>query len=101
MRLRASNADIGSVRSSTMSWPSAAMDLDGHISGPITDNLGIRVAGFHNTSEGYTTNPNRLNHHDFIADLQQQVCTPSGASAVFALDDCKADLFNSGTVGAK
>jgi iron complex outermembrane receptor protein len=34
------------------------MDLNGFISGPITDTLGIRIAGYHNTSKGYLRNAN-------------------------------------------
>src|SRR5262249_28814125 len=34
------------------------MDLDGYISGPLTDKLGIRIAAYHNTSKGYFENPN-------------------------------------------
>jgi outer membrane receptor protein involved in Fe transport len=37
------------------------MDLDGYVSGPINDTLGIRIAGFHNTSKGYLINPNPAN----------------------------------------
>jgi outer membrane receptor protein involved in Fe transport len=34
------------------------MDLDGYISGPITDKLGIRIAGYHNTAKGWFEDPN-------------------------------------------
>jgi outer membrane receptor protein involved in Fe transport len=34
------------------------MDLDAYVSGPITDKLGIRIAGYHNTVKGWFTNPN-------------------------------------------
>lgn len=34
------------------------MDLDGYISGPITDALGMRVAGYHNTTKGWWVDPN-------------------------------------------
>jgi outer membrane receptor protein involved in Fe transport len=34
------------------------MDLDGYISGPITDKLGIRIAAYHNTVKGWFENPN-------------------------------------------
>jgi outer membrane receptor protein involved in Fe transport len=37
------------------------MDLDGYVSGPITDMLGVRLAGYHNTSKGWLTNPNPNN----------------------------------------
>jgi iron complex outermembrane receptor protein len=35
--------------------------LNGYVSGPITDHLGIRVAGYRNTMEGYLYNPNPFN----------------------------------------
>jgi len=40
-------------------------DVDGYISGPITDDLGIRFAAKHNWREGWMTNPNPDNssHH--------------------------------------
>jgi outer membrane receptor protein involved in Fe transport len=37
------------------------MDLSGYLSGPLTDDLGIRIAGYHNTSKGYLYNPNPAN----------------------------------------
>jgi iron complex outermembrane receptor protein len=37
------------------------MDLDGYISGPVTDDLGVRLAGYHNTMKGYFYNPNPNN----------------------------------------
>jgi outer membrane receptor protein involved in Fe transport len=37
------------------------MDLSGYISGPITDDFGVRIAGYHNTSKGYLYNPNPTN----------------------------------------
>jgi iron complex outermembrane receptor protein len=33
------------------------MDLDGYVSGPITDKLSIRLAGYHNTYKGWLQNP--------------------------------------------
>ena len=40
-------------------------DVDGYISGPITDDLGVRFAAKHNWREGWMTNPNPDNssHH--------------------------------------
>ena len=40
-------------------------DVDAYISGPITDDLGIRLAAKHNWREGWMTNPNpeNSNHH--------------------------------------
>jgi outer membrane receptor protein involved in Fe transport len=37
------------------------MDLSGYVSGPLTDTLGIRIAGYHNTSKGYLYSPNPAN----------------------------------------
>jgi len=37
------------------------MNLSGYVSGPITDTLGIRIAGYHNTMKGFLTNPNPTN----------------------------------------
>jgi iron complex outermembrane receptor protein len=34
------------------------LDLNGYVSGPVTDKLGVRVAGFYNTLKGYLYNPN-------------------------------------------
>ena len=45
------------------------INVDGYISGPITDKLGIRLAGFHNDSKGwarnqFADNPRRLESHE-------------------------------------
>ena len=47
------------------------MDLDGYVSGPLTDKLGIRVAGYHNTMKGWLYNPNpaATNHRLEIAKI--------------------------------
>jgi outer membrane receptor protein involved in Fe transport len=37
------------------------LDLNGYVSGPVTDDLGIRLAGYHNTMKGYFDNPNSAN----------------------------------------
>jgi iron complex outermembrane receptor protein len=34
------------------------MDLNGYVSGPLSDTLGIRIAGYHNTSKGWLYNKN-------------------------------------------
>jgi iron complex outermembrane receptor protein len=40
----------------------AETDFDGYVSGPITDSLGIRVAGFHNLQKGWMTEDNPTNY---------------------------------------
>ena len=52
----------------TARWESAAsasyefrgdeLNLDGHISGPLSDSIGLRVAGYYNTLKGYLFNSN-------------------------------------------
>jgi iron complex outermembrane receptor protein len=34
------------------------MQMDGYVSGPLTDKLGVRLAGYHNTMKGWLINPN-------------------------------------------
>jgi len=41
-----------------MSFVADETDVNGYISGPINDQLGIRLAFYHENSEGYLDNPN-------------------------------------------
>jgi iron complex outermembrane recepter protein len=63
-------------------------DVDGYISGPITDELGIRFAGFRNTStQGWLTNPNPDNPN---SNLPQY--TNEGARLTLKYDNVDAGL---------
>jgi outer membrane receptor protein involved in Fe transport len=58
------------------------MDLDAYVSGPITDKLGIRIAGYHNTIKGWFENPNTT-----VATRRQIGSTDNGGRLTLKYDD--------------
>jgi iron complex outermembrane receptor protein len=62
------------------------MDLDAYISGPITDKLGIRLAGYHNTYKGW------LQNADPIAGRRIPNGTDDGGRVTLKYDDPDAGL---------